>query len=275
MNVPLKSYVVCATKRSGSTLLARGLGAAALLGTPATEPLNPLIRQDDAARWGCEGDLEAYISAVHKAGTTPGGLFAAKVHWDQFVLMRAEAGAGTADPARYETADAFVDRLFPAPKFIRLIRMDLDAQAVSLWRAIDTDVWAQLADGSEPAEAARTAYSFERIDSCRRDIEQGELGWERLIRTRGAQALVVTYEQLASAYADTVRLVANYVIPEIDFDLPTPDTLRQSDQWSLELVERFRRERIARSGSAGRSVRRGSTRWERMRARSASAAKRN
>ncbi len=247
MLVPVRSYVIAATERSGSSLLSRALAGTGVLGAPE-EYLNPDVRAAFSAQWGCGAGLGPYIDAVHAAATTPAGLLGAKVHWDHFVNTRAEAGAGSADPRRYETSSEFIERLFPAPRVIRLVRMDLDAQAVSLLRAADSNVWGVTEDGPPPE---RTAYDFARLEAYRRLIETGELGWERLIRELGAQTLVVTYEQLAGDYEATVKAVASFIDPGIEVVVPPAVNRRQRDEWSLELIERYRAERLALLGRQG------------------------
>ncbi len=248
---PVRSCVICATQRSGSTLLGRGLGLTGLVGEPE-EYLNPVLRPQLTEQWGCASDLDSYIAAVHAHTTTPDGLFAVKVHWSTLVGLRTEAGAGTDDPFRYETASAFVEQLFPRPTFIRIIRLDLDAQAVSLLRAVDSGVW-ELRTDSPPPEDLRPKYNYARLDHYRRQMELGELCWERLIRSRGVDPLVVTYEELLSDYAGTIAALARQIVPGAEVVVQQPYNVQQRDEWSLEFVERFRREREDRQQAHARA----------------------
>jgi trehalose 2-sulfotransferase len=243
---PVKTYIVCSTPRSGSGLLCRGLAGTGGLGTPL-EYFNPVHRGILTERWRCGPDLESYVDAMHSRRTATTGLFGAKVHWDQMAQVRAEAGAGTDDRLIHKTPDALLERLFPAPLFIRIVRLDLDRQAVSYWRALNSNVWS--VDIGDPAgvETDETPYDFEGIDRCRRLIERGELRWDRLIRGRGDNALVVTYEELTSAFARTVELVAGHISPGITVTVPAPRTRQLSDERSPELIARFRAERVERS----------------------------
>jgi trehalose 2-sulfotransferase len=239
-----RSYVVCSTPRSGSGLLCRGLAGIGPLGVPL-EYFNALTREPLSERWQCGSGLQPYLDALHARRVTHDGLFGVKVHWDQMSLVRAEAGAGTNDHYLFETPDALLDRLFPAPLFIRIVRMDLDRQAVSYWKALNSTVWSSHLDEPAGAADAETPYSFEGIDRCRRLIESGEHCWERLIRARGGGALLVTYEELAQDFVHTMERVVNYISPGLAFSVPAPRTRQLSDARSAELLERFRSERAS------------------------------
>ncbi len=96
---------------------------------------------------------------------------------------------------------------------------------------------------SGPHGTAETPESYSGIDRCRRLIETGELCWERLIRARAADALVVTYEDLTAAFAVTIQRVASYISPGLHVIVPAPTTRRLSDEGSDELLGRFQAER--------------------------------
>ncbi len=241
---PSRSYVVCSTPRCGSGLLFRGLAGSGKLGVPL-EYFNPLTRVPLAERWQCGTGLDSYVEALHTNRCTPTGLFGSKLHWDQLPRLRAEAGLGSDDALDYKTADSLLERLFPEPRFIRIVRLDLDSQAVSYWRALHSNVWSIEASADRPPQD--TPYSFEGIDRCRRVLENGELCWERLIRARGEKALVISYEELTESYEQTLMRVADYVSPGVDVTIPTPKTGRMSDEHSQELLERYRADRAERS----------------------------
>ena len=165
------------------------------------------------------------------------------MHWDQLALIRAEAGAGTHDRFVYETADDLLDRLFPRARFVRIVRQDLDRQAVSYWRALHSNVWSVGAEEPSGDVEQEIPYDYGGIDGCRRAVEHGELCWDRLVRAREEDALVVTYEELAANFAQTVERVVSYIAPAASVTAPAPRTRRQSDERSLELLDRFRSDR--------------------------------
>src|SRR3954447_746678 len=103
---PRFTYLVCATPRSGSTLLCEVLGANGIAGRPAEyfEDLratglprqarqyfngfdNPIVDQLPPVIPGepePPGRFEAELAEVLRQGTTPNGVFAAKLMWGYF-----------------------------------------------------------------------------------------------------------------------------------------------------------------------------------------------
>jgi trehalose 2-sulfotransferase len=241
----LRSYVVCSTPRSGSGLLCRGLAAVGGVGVPL-EYFNPLHRSTLVERWRCGPGLQPYLDALH-ARRGGGGVFAAKLHWEQMAQLLAEAGAGGGEGFDRHAASDLIDRVFPAPRFVRIVRLDLDRQAVSYWRALSSNVWSVGAREPASVGAERVSYSFEGIARCRRLIEDGARCWERLIHACGGDAVLVTYEELAEDFADTIARVAERISPGLAPTVTAPSTRRLSDEHSLELLERFRRERAVRA----------------------------
>ena len=91
MELPTASYLVCASQRSGTELLCRGLAATGVAGCP-----REYFLAEDPARlpgWGFweEGPFaaghdvsgkESYLALVYRLGSTPNGVFGAKIHWN-------------------------------------------------------------------------------------------------------------------------------------------------------------------------------------------------
>jgi LPS sulfotransferase NodH len=240
----LRSYLVCSTPRSGSGLLCRALASTGLAGTP-TEYFNPVNRATLAARWGCAADLRSYLAALYARRTSSDGVFGTKLHWEQFEQLRAEAlGLGRAQP-EFEISAKPLEELFPAPLYIHVMRRDVNRQAISFWTALQTGVWSRsAADMHEPPPAP---YSFDGIDRCRRLIENAELHWDRFFRFNGIEPLDVVYEELDSAYEDTVAEVVRYLVPEAGgVEVGPPESARQGGAHSATLLERFAEEREIR-----------------------------
>jgi LPS sulfotransferase NodH len=255
---PVRSLVICSTPRCGSTLLYTGLAAASSsLGT-GVEWFKPAIRLAMGERWGCGDDLTSYVAALHARRTSADGVFAAKIHWRQLVAARAEAGAGDADPARYETDPGFLEWLFPAPLYVHLLRLDLDAQAVSLWMAVNSNVWHVRAGAERPA-GENVAYSYQAIDDQRRDLASLDTCWGRLLVGIRAELETVLYEHLCSDYDATIERVARRLLPDLAVVPRPPLTERVAGETSAALLARYRGERAAgaaRTAVPGQSERR-------------------
>jgi LPS sulfotransferase NodH len=241
---PTRAYLVASTPRSGSGLLCRGLAAAPGAGSPL-EYFNPVHRELLTGRWGTRDGLAGYVRDLYARRTTPAGVFAAKLHWDQLAALRAEAlGLPAAEP-EYALDGGFLERLFPGARFVRTIRLDVDRQAISLWFALHTGTWS-LAAGGVPAGREAVPYDYEGIEGCRRWIESAEVHWDRFLRHNRIEPLVVVYEELVAAYEPTLERVLRAVAPGARHAPRDPATRRLGDEHSERMVERLLAERRRR-----------------------------
>jgi dTDP-4-amino-4,6-dideoxygalactose transaminase/LPS sulfotransferase NodH len=175
-------------------------------------------------------------------------VFGAKLHWEQFVGLRAEAlGASAAEP-EYDISGDFIERLFPNATYVRIVRRNVYRQAISLWYALRTGTWSLATGERRDSANADVPYSFEGIERCRRLIENAELHWDRFLRFNGIEPIDVTYEELDAAYAKTVEDVARRLPLAAD---PTaicaPRTQRLADDRSQAVLERWARDREERA----------------------------
>jgi trehalose 2-sulfotransferase len=240
---PARPFVICATPRCGSNLLCDGLIRTGAVGTPF-EYLNPDHRVALERRWGCDGSFDSFVRALYGRRTTATGHLGMKLHWDQLVALRAEAlGTDPGEP-EFGVASDFLERLMPAARYVRVLRQDVNRQALSYWLAYVTGVWSKL-DAARPRTAPpEPVYSFEGIERCRRMIENFELHWDRFLRANAIEPLTVVYERLVPDWEGTIRAVVRHVAPEADPPAVAPPSMRrQSDERSDELLERFARDR--------------------------------
>jgi LPS sulfotransferase NodH len=75
------SYIVCATPRSGSSLLCEALRGTCFAGR-AEEYFNRKSEAIWRSRWGLSSSVE-YFRWLTERGTSPNGVFGAKIMWEQ------------------------------------------------------------------------------------------------------------------------------------------------------------------------------------------------
>jgi Stf0 sulphotransferase len=145
-----QSYVIASTPRSGSYLLCEALAATGVAGKP-TEPFNPEFLWDFHQRWGLSADVGFqeywYQAVVH--GTTGNGVFGVKIQWGQLDWLAEQAGAGRGD---------VLAQLLPGARYVRLVRRDRRAQAISLHRASASE---EIRLHPDIVDAALVSYSDE------------------------------------------------------------------------------------------------------------------
>jgi LPS sulfotransferase NodH len=228
----MSGLIVCATQRSGSTLLCELLAATGVAGVPneyfqhfkdtglADQPRQYLAGVDDPEVLALLPPLDPGVpetsfdfEAVRRAGTTPNGVFSAKIMWSHTDDLWARLSGRT------------LEDVFGPLRYVQMIRRDKLAQAVSLWTAIQTQVWRF---GEEPI--AEPVYSFAAIRHLVGWLEAGERGWTEWLRGRDPD--VVVYEDFARDPAPTISILAGVPAP------PAP-LQRQSGSRSRDWAARF------------------------------------
>ena len=165
MPTPHASYLICSTPRTGSSLLCDALTLTGVAGRPeeyfqfrartgfprrpqeyfegAGDPeifdiLGPRTRiEEDESRYDPSRyeRYENYLTWALDEGTTPNGIFGAKVMWGYFNGF--VTGLRWAVPGRQRLSVCeLAPSVFPELRYLSVTRRDKVRQAVSLWRAL-------------------------------------------------------------------------------------------------------------------------------------------
>lgn len=265
MQIPVRAYIVCATPRSGSTLLCEMLAATGRAGNPLEH--FEVLRHSSLPRQPREYFLEAdaapvrerlppleqgapstelaphWWSRVLAEGLSANGVWGGKLMWGhvQDFVMRARELDGLTN-ADLETV---LRKLLGDPCLIHVAREDHVAQAVSLWRAVQTQAWRSgggQADDSERDADDRARYDFLAIDHLVDQLQTQDEAWRSWFRSSRFEPLGLSYEDVerdpGAAVAGILRALG---LP--DEDLPVPPTARQRDARSEQWAARYREER--------------------------------
>ncbi len=272
---PTRSYFVCATPRSGSTLLCHLLDQTGIAGHP--EEYFEALRQSgvprrpheyfDPARHaniierlafrelpdGSEhtpsplwdpGSYDRYVQWALEQGTTDNGVFGAKLMWgylgDFADLLRGMPGnAGLAVPD-------LLARIFPGVRYVRITRQDKIRQAVSLWKAVQTQAWRE-EERAGGAPAAEPVFSFRAINYLVRLLTAHDASWDAYFLGLGLEPLKVTYEELAEAPEPVVRRVLDAlgIAAPQHLALDAPALRVQADERSEDWVRRVNEHLVA------------------------------
>ena len=151
----LAAVILCATPRSGSTLLCDLLTESGVAGRPAS-----FYRQQSIAYYAEQfgvppGEGSAfdrdYLAAVRQHGTDDTGTFSLRIMWSSVADLMARLAPLFPD---WATDAARFERAFGAPLYVHLSRRNKVAQAVSRLKAEQTGLWHRAADGSERERTA-------------------------------------------------------------------------------------------------------------------------
>ena len=243
-------YFLCATPRSGTTLLCDLLSGAGQAGRPQSYYRRQDIERR-AAAWGLRpGDFPdprefdlAYLRAVLRDGTGETGVFGLRIMWGTVGEL--------AERLRWlhphATTAALFEKIFGPLVYVHVSRRDKVAQAISLLKAEQSGLWHVAADGSERQRAAPPApvrYDADRIAELVGDLECDDEAWNRFFATHGIAPVRLEYEALADCPRAELQkvLVALRLPPELADSL-SAQTSKMADRESVAWAERFRRER--------------------------------
>jgi trehalose 2-sulfotransferase len=241
-----RSYLVCATQRSGSTLVCQALKETGVAGRPeeyyealehSGRPRRPseyFTGVDDPSILGHLGERERrgahepeptsplwsrtaydrYLDWAFEQGTTPNGVFGAKLMWNYFgdfvSLLR-----NVPEYRDLPLAD-LLPAAFPEVTFVRVVRANKVRQAVSLWKAIQTATWRQNDASSRdpiPEDSDVPPYKsfldehrpslrfhYGAIQHLLGRILREEAAWDAFFEHTRIRPVLVLYENFAADY---------------------------------------------------------------------------
>ena len=258
------SYLVCATQRSGSTLLCELLRATDVAGAsreyferlrgtglarqprqyfedPSVSSLAERLPPTLPGRPEEPGEFEHWFRYVLQRGTTLNGVFGAKMMWNYLDDFKVRMGElpGLGDLSFNERLDA----VFPNLKIVFMRRRDKVAQAVSLWKAIQTQQWRTESESdTEPVEADEepgVGYDYEAIEYLLNELHRWDARWEEWFHATGREPIRVFYDEFTVSRAATI----GRLLDALGIDPPAPEgepMKRQADNRSRDWVSRFR-----------------------------------
>lgn len=251
----IDSYLICATPRSGSSLLCGLLESTGVAGRPES-----YFRQPDerswAARWGiirspdgafCYAD---YVQAALAAGRAENGVFAARLMWGTLDEVTSKLKAIYPDISGGDVS--LLNRAFGYTRFVYLRRDDVLRQAVSWLRAEQSNVWFETdeSENEQPEQGPR--FDSGRISELVQLIGEHNAAWQEWFAAAGIRPHTVRYEDLD---ANPVGVTSD-ILDFLGLDLPPGREIRArhrrlADELNARWIDRYRTE-MADPESGGR-----------------------
>ena len=235
---PARSVIVCATPRTGSTLLCALLSASGTGGRPES-----WYRAEDRAEyeadWGvAPGDAAGFLAGAIRAGTDASGSFGLRVQAPSLAPMLTELrGLFGPVPDLH-----LMERAFGPCRFIHIRRQDDVAQAVSRLKAEVSQVWHL--DGTETAPRGEARYDAARLDQFRAEAKAGNAAWEAWFAATGIAPARLVYEDFVADPAGAVRqLLDRFGLPPAPGAAISALNRRMADATSAAWAARYRAER--------------------------------
>lgn len=195
-------YLIPTTSRSGSTYLCRLLAATGRLGNP-DEYYNRQSKAERMRAMGVAGECE-YFQALLRRTSTANAVCGIKLE--------------TAALAELQRALGPIFDLLRV-KYIWLRRRDTLRQAISLYRATETDVWRRPV--GEPPPSNCPPFDAERILVHRETIAAANTHWRRWFAEQAIEPLCIWYEDLAARPRETVAEICRFLDVDTS-NLPAP-----------------------------------------------------
>jgi len=200
-----RSYIICTSPRSGSTLLCKLLAATHISGDPASYFHNPSIvdwqnEHDLSPRKGAaERDvLNAIFDAVRKRGAGGTGMFGLRLQRGSFDFLMQKIGELhprlSNDVERLEAA-------FGNILFVHLTRGDKLEQAISLVKAMQTGLWHKAPDGTELERLSApndAVYNLDEISRHVTELTALDQDWRDWFAQEKINPLQITYNELSA-----------------------------------------------------------------------------
>ncbi|MBI1326129.1 MAG: hypothetical protein GC136_00630 [Alphaproteobacteria bacterium] len=242
-----QTYFICGTPRSGSTLLCALLKSSGVAGVPES-----YFRKQDELKWAEKFDLataadfKTYLQGVIKGGTTPNGMLGIRVMWG--TMAEVVDNTRALAPAITGNDKAVLEHAFGPCKFLYLKRNDIVAQAVSLVRALQTDVWHVVDERGTPTAKTEPVYNFEQIHGFVTEMEEHNKAWLEWFADNDITPYKIEYETYTQDPITGTKNVLDY----LGVTLPEGKTLeaankKLSDGLSKEWILRYN----AEAGKAG------------------------
>lgn len=221
-----RSFFVCSTPRTGSTMLADLLATTFTVGL-AAEHFNSRAVPVSGVRVG-----DYLAGCLRKAMGTD--VFATKLHWDQLDtflrLLRRLRGSRRLSDA------ALIEAVFPEPRYIAMTRRDKVAQAVSWWKAEVTQVWLDW-----DVQSGEPVFDSGEIGRRVRLAHEQDAAWDRWFAANGVTPMRVAYEDLAADPATVATAALEHIGVAVPAGLaPSPRTRRHADSVNEEWIRRYR-----------------------------------
>ena len=253
------SYLICSTPRTGSTLLCGLLESTEVAGRPESYFRQP-DEQSWAARWGIvrspDGVFEyaEYVRAALASGRTEKGVFAARIMWG--TLDRVVDKLGAVYPALTGADIDLLNRAFGHTRFVYLKRDDVLAQAVSWYRAEQTNVWFEIDQSESEQPEQEPCFDFDQICKLVQVIDGHNAAWRAWFASVGIQPHLVRYEDLA---ADPIGVTCG-ILDFLKLELPPGRKIqtrhrRLANELNAQWIDRYRAEQAERLSVSSESER--------------------
>lgn len=245
-----RSYIICTSPRSGSTLLCKLLAATGMAGNPRSLFYRPAV-SDWLTRLGVTpaetatecAVLEAVFEAAIREGSKDTPIFALRQQRHGFAFLCEKLAV--LHPGDRTDAERF-QRAFGPTLFVHLTRTDKLAQAVSYLKAEQSGLWHLSPDGTELERTAPhrpPVYDGDAIRACMETMTAYDRQWDAWFEREAIVPLRIFYDDLSDNPGAALRTVLECLgLDPAAADGVAPSVRKLADSTSQQWMARFRSE---------------------------------
>jgi LPS sulfotransferase NodH len=197
---PLSYYFICFTPRSGSSWLTEMLIKTDIAGLPE-EWFNPDFLGENLKRFSCK-NMNEYIQFIIRFGCSnpdnSPSVFGAEMSFFQFQLV---------ENFLQEEKLLFSQNV----NYIYLYRLNLVGQAMSLYKAVETQVFQSVDQNFHNKYDLDFIYNEEGVWEWLLHILEQEFGWRQFFNKHQIEPLIITYEEIWSETVLQVTRILQYL----------------------------------------------------------------
>jgi LPS sulfotransferase NodH len=227
--------MICATPRSGSTLLCEALRNTGLAGNP-DEYFGPMHVKRWNEEWKTKSEIE-YLEKVIEQGRGENGVWGMKVmrlYWQNLIndLQRAVSSTEMPDTE-------LLNVCFPNLRYIWITRRDKVRQAISWLKFVQGSAWYW--EDKKPQELEGLEFKPDIIRGFITQAAIHESAWQEFFRELDVQPYIVMYEDFVNTYEETAKDILKYLeIPyQENLKISQRRIKKQADALTDEWVQKY------------------------------------
>ncbi|MFH7243196.1 MAG: Stf0 family sulfotransferase [Spirulina sp.] len=227
-----RTYIICATQRSGSTLLCSLLSNTNLAGKPKEFLISTLETVEEEPSI----DLIGVIQSELTQRASDNGVSGVKLMQNHFDILLRELRRLYPDPSLSEID--LIGKVFPNVSFIFMTREDKLRQAVSLSRAEYTDAWEKHHAGQAKRPSWLTQVTPFYLKTALRRVKDREQYWHDFFARYPQNVIQLSYETLVQNQSESLLQCLNYLGLEAQPNTPLEQTIlkKQADVFTEFLI---------------------------------------
>ncbi len=239
---PTISYIICSMPRSGTHLLGEALQNTGRAGRPdeyfiCDHDGRMENQTGNIANLYGEKTLEEFRQLVLELGSTANGVFGITIMggYLQMIVDNFHTLPQYQNLGPYE----LLNTLFYNPKYIWLVRRDKVKQAVSIVKALQTNLWRKSKEMPN-IRNQQLEFDYKGIEHYQKRIIAAEERWETYFKEHDIIPFKVVYEDLIDAYEQTAIAILDFLnIPTNDILFGPRQLRRQADDLTEDWIARY------------------------------------